>query len=382
MKLTTRQEPLAAVTAWATATARIGTTRLPSPVLAGLLLTAAADGTLTVAAYDYETSALARVTGAETGEPGRALIPARMLTQAAASLPAGTDVTITTDGTRATIIAGQVTYTLLMLPDDEFPALPEPGEPAATFGADFLAAAVAQVLTAASHDDTLPALCCVHLTLDGNGTATLAATDRYRLAAVTCPYTPAGDGAPPGPVLIPARELAAAVKQPEAATVSLALPGGTLAAFTTAGRHVTVRTIAAEFPAYATLIPEGDAIEATVTAGLADLAAAVKRAAVVAERDTPVRLGFPGPGVMHIEAGTGDEAAYTEDIPAETGGDPSGIAFKPAFLLDALAAVAATGAERVRFALTGPARPALITLAEPGGPVTARHVLMPIRGTG
>jgi DNA polymerase-3 subunit beta len=381
MKLTTRRELLSAVTGWVTATARPGRTPGGPPVLAGLLLTASEDGSLTVAGYDYQVSALARLTCAEVGEPGQALIPARMLTQAAAILPAGYEgVTITTDPTRAVITAGQVTYTLMLLPHEEFPALPEPGEPVAEFGADHLAAAVTQAVTAAGHDGTLPALTCVHLSLDGKDTATLAATDRYRLAVVTCPYTPHGDS-PPEPVLIPARDLAAVTKRADTPTITLALDGDGTAAFTTADRQVTARLTAAEFPRYTTLIPAREDIKATVTADLADLAAAVKRAAVVAEKDTPVRLGFT-PDTMRIDAGTGDDAAYAEDIPACPVGDPFPAAFNPHYLLDALGAVAAAGGDTVRFALTGPAKPALITPAEPGGPVTGRHVLMPIRGTG
>ncbi len=79
---------------------------------------------------------------------------------------------------------------------------------------------------------------------------------------------------------------------------------------------------------------------------------------MVAERETPVRLSFT-PAAMHIEAGTGDEAAYAEDIPAGLDGEPIPVAFRPRFLLDALAmsAVTATGADTVRLALTGRAGP-------------------------
>ena len=71
MKATIPQEVLAAATAWAAATARIG--RAPVvPVLAGLLLTASADGTLTVAAYDYQTSATATAAARwKRGTPSR-----------------------------------------------------------------------------------------------------------------------------------------------------------------------------------------------------------------------------------------------------------------------------------------------------------------------
>jgi DNA polymerase III subunit beta len=388
MKAVIPQDVLAAVTAWATATARVG--RAPvTPVLAGLMLTASADGTLTAAAYDYQVSATATA-AAEVGEPGRALVSARVLAEVAAMLPAGRDVAIATDGTRATLTAGQVAYRLMLLPADEFPALPEPGEPVAEFGAAWLAAAVAHAVTAAGRDDTLPALTCVQVTLDGEGTATLAATDRYRLAVATCRYTVPGSdgqtphGQTPGTVLVPARELAAAVKRPGTATVTLALPEDIgIAALTAPDRQVTMRLGAGEYPKWGTLIPDAAAVKATVTVELPPFAEAIKRAAVVAERNTPVRLAIAG-GEISIESGTGDEAQYGEAIAARLDGDPHRVNFNPAYLLDALATVAATGATSARIALTGETRPALIAPADPpeGSAVTCRHVLMPIRNAG
>ena len=53
-----------------------------------------------------------------------------------------------------------------------------------------LAAAIAQVVPAASRDDTLPMLTGVCLDIDGDA-LTLAATDRYRLAVGTVPWHPA-----------------------------------------------------------------------------------------------------------------------------------------------------------------------------------------------
>jgi DNA polymerase-3 subunit beta len=208
VKLTTTRDALARAAAWATATARVGN-RPATPVLGGLLLAAGADGTVTAAGYDCEVSATATL-AAEVGEPGRALIPARLLAQAAASLPAADEVTLTSDGTFATLAAGRVSYRLMLLPHEEFPAPPETGLPFAEFGAGYLAAAVAQAATAASTDDTLPALTCLHVSLDGGpaalagkpavaGVATIAATDRYRLAVVTCPYTTTGQAASRSP---------------------------------------------------------------------------------------------------------------------------------------------------------------------------------------
>jgi len=88
VKVTAPQDVLAAVTGWVAATAATGVSGPLSPVLGGMLLTAAADGTLTAARFGYDASATAAL-AAETGEPGTALLGARLLAQAAASLPAG-----------------------------------------------------------------------------------------------------------------------------------------------------------------------------------------------------------------------------------------------------------------------------------------------------
>jgi len=375
VKLTMPRDVLAALTSWVTATARPARNPI-SPALAGIMLTAAADGTVTVAGTDGQASAIARA-DAEVGEPGSVLIPARMLAPVLAVLPARQLADVTFDGTRVIIAAAGVRYTLLALPADAYPELPAPGEHAAEFDARALAAAVARTAIAASTDDTLPVLTCVRLTLDGSGTATLAATDRYRLATATCPYTP-GPADAPATALIPARDLAAAVRRPGDAPVQLALTSD-LAALSATGRHVTMRLTTGEFPDVTRHIPGPGAFTTTVTADVAPLAAALKRAAVLTPGDIPARLAFTS-GTVTVEAGTGDEASYTETVPAALDGEPIRIAFKPGYLLDGLAAVTATGATAARIAMTTPGSPAVITPAsgEPG----FTYVVMPVRTAG
>lgn len=381
MKLTMPRDVLAAVTGWVTATARPA--RNPaSPVLAGIMLTAAADGTVTVAGTDYQTSAVASA-DAEVGEPGRALIPARMLPAVLAALPARQPVDLAFDGTRVTVAAGAVRYTLLALPDGDYPDLPAPSQHAAEFDPKALAAAVTDAAAAAGKDDTLPVLTCVRLTLDGKGTAALAATDRYRLAIATCPYTPgpaAHTTAAQLAALIPARDLAAVVKRPGDTPVRLALTGET-AALTTADRHVTMRLFSGEFPNVTRHLPDPKAVTTTVTAEVAALAAALKRAAVVTEREMPARLSFTD-GSVTVESGTGDDASYTETVPAALDGEPLDIAFKPGYLLDGLTAITGTGSTAARLAMTTPTKPAVITPATPGGTTGFTYVLMPVKHAG
>jgi DNA polymerase-3 subunit beta len=381
MKLTMPRDTLAAMTSWATAAASLGMPDGMKPILAGIMLTADA-GHLTAARFGYEASASVRA-DAEVGEPGRVLLPARMLATVAAALPAGTSVEVAFDGTRVTLDAGGAQFALLALPPGEYPALPaEPPEFAAEFGADYLAAAVGIAATAtASPADALPVLTGVRIELDGNGTATLAATDRYRLAVATCPYT-AGT-AEPGAALIPARELLAALRHPDAATARLAITPS-VASLASGQRHVTIRQLDHDkFPALARHVAEARA-GATVTAvaEVAALAAAVKRAAVVAAKDTPARFHFTS-DAARIESGTGDEATHAATVPLKLDGDPIDIAFRPGYLLDGLAAVAATGSLEARIAMSTPAKPALITPAaewdRPGG---CTYVLMPVKAAG
>jgi DNA polymerase-3 subunit beta len=230
----------------------------------------------------------------------------------------------------------------------------------------------------------------------GHLTATLAATDRYRIAITTCPYRPADpDASPPEPVLIRARELAAVMRKPAGTTVTVGLDGGReedgstprgpgIIALATGDRRVTMRLGAdiGKFPRVEAFIPDPADIKASVTADVAALSAAVKRAALVAAPNTPVRL-TPAGSALHIEAGTGDEAGYAEDVSAQFDGDPCPIAFNPAYFLDALNAIAAAGASAARIDLTTPSKPAFITPAgDTPGPVVSRHVLVPIRSAG
>lgn len=384
MKLTVPRDTLAALVSWATAAASIGQPDGITPILAGIMLTADATGNLTIARYGHEASASVRA-DAEVGEPGRVLLPARMLDKVAAALPAGTPVELAFDGTRVTLDAGGAQFALLALPPAEYPALPaEPPEFAAEFGADHLAAAAGIAATAtASPADALPALTGVRVELDGNGTATLAATDRYRLAVATCPYT--RGTAEPGAALIPARELLAALRHPAAATVRLAITPN-VASLASDGRHVTIRQLDHDkFPAIAHHIAEaGKGTTATAVAEVAALAAAVKRAAVVAAKDTPARFRFTaeGGGGARIESGTGDEATHAATVPLKLDGDPIDIAFRPGYLLDGLAAVAATGSAEVRIAMSTPKKPALITPAKADRPGGCTYVLMPVRAAG
>ena len=168
--------------------------------------------------------------------------------------------------------------------------------------------------------------------------------------------------------------------QSAAIEVSVALAtseGGSdgIIGFEGSGRKTTTRLLSGEYPRYQTLLPsEFSAVAELPAAPFAD---AVKRVALVAERNTPVRLTFSS-GEVLLEAGTGDEAQASEAIGASFDGETMQIAFNPTYLLDGINAV---DSDTVRVSFTTATKPAVITGKADGQP-DYRYVLMPIRSAG
>src|SRR5699024_10179810 len=108
---------------------------------------------------------------------------------------------------------------------------------------------------------------------------------------------------------------------------------------------------------------------------------AVKRVALVTERNTPVRLRFT-PDQLTIEAGTGDDAQASEAVEAAVDGPEIEVAFNPGYLLDGLGVL---GTTFTRLSFTAPLKPAMITGQEERDgelDTTYRYVLQPVRLAG
>jgi DNA polymerase III subunit beta len=383
VKIVLERDVLAEAVAW---TARALPARPTVPVLAGIRLQAADH--LVLSSFDYDVSAQATVP-VTTEQPGSALVSGRLLAEISRSLPAK-PVHITAEAGRAVLTCGSATFTLLTMPEEEYPALPEMPPAAGTVGSDAFATAVAQSATAAGRDDTLPALTGVRIEIDGD-MLTMVSTDRYRLAVRELRWTPARPDLSAA-VLVPARalvETARSLTSSAQVSIALALPGqdngtggvGGLGAtgdgmigFEGSGRRTTTRLLSGEFPRHQSLLPK--TVNAAAELPVSVLAESVRRVALVAERNTPVRLAFSA-GQLVLEAGTGDEAQAEEVVEADFTGDDLSIAFNPQYLLDGLSAV---DSDTVRISFTEPGKPALLT-GKPGpdGSQEFRYLLMPIR---
>ena len=376
MKLRVERDVLAEAVTW---TARSLPTRPPVPVLAGLLLEARTDGVLVLSGFDYEVSAKVEIP-AEVSEAGTALVSGRLLADISRSLPAK-PVTFVQDGSKIAVTCGTSRFTLMTMPVDEYPARPAMPSQAGVLSSDVFQSAVAQVTVAASRDETLPILTGVRMEIQ-DSTVTLLATDRYRLAMRELPWRPAAPGAE-SVALVRARTLSEVAKSFGAGgEVVLALSGegaNELIGFSSGGRQTTSLLVDGDYPKVRSLFPMESPVHAVVrTAALVE---AVRRVALVAERNTPVRMSFSD-GQVVLEAGQGEEAQASEAVEASLVGEDLTVAFNPGFLLDGLQALTT---DYVRMSFTQPTKPAVLTgQAEVDGPddLAYRYLIMPVRMAG
>jgi DNA polymerase III beta subunit len=368
MKFTIDRDVLADAVAWA---ARTLPARPAIPILAGMLIDAEDTGELTLSTFDYEASGRVTVEATVT-EPGRVLVPGRLLTEIVRSLPPQ-PVHIVTSGSEAVLTCGSAEFGLLTMPVEDYPELPKMPAAAGTVDSEVFAAAVAQVVVASSRDDTLPMLTGVRLDIEGT-TMRLACTDRYRIAARELPWAPARPDFGVAAV-VPARTLADTAKSLRSGTLTeLAMAGAadSLIGLTCGGRRMTTRLLDDQFIDYRSRLTADWAARAQVA--VAPFIEAIKRVALVADRGTPLRLAFTQ-GQVRVRAATGDAARANEVLPAELSGEDLDVAFNPQFLLDGLAGI---GSDVANLDFTAPSRPALLT----GQTDDFRYLLMPIRLSG
>ena len=159
---------------------------------------------------------------------------------------------------------------------------------------------------------------------------TLLATDRYRLAMRELHWNPTDTDAS-HVVLIPARTLSDTARSLGASgsidvALGTAAGGDGLVGFEAGRRRTTTRLLDGEYPKVSSIFPTTSETEAVIST--AELVEAVKRVALVAERNTPIRLRF-SEGQVTIEAGAGDDAQASEAVESTLTGPEIEIAFNP-----------------------------------------------------
>ena len=350
-------------------------TRPIMTALLGIVIDAQKD--VTLSASDLETSAKSSF-DADIKEPGRVLVPGRLLTEISKALPNKT-VTFNLDGNRVLVTAGSAKFTLPTLPLNEYPNLPTMPETSGNIASELFATAVNQVAVAAGRDDSLPTLTGIHVDINKE-TITLAATDRYRLAVREINWTPNNPELTTS-ALLRARTLADAARTiANTKNVSVAIAPTTsnerLVGFASEAKTMTSRQLDGSFPPYRHLLPTDSTANAVIE--VAKLLDSVRRVALVTDKTVPLRLKFNN-NTLQLEAGAGDEAQATEELEIDYKGEAIDIAFNPTFLTDGLTAL---GTAYVNIAFTGSNKPAMLTgrtKADGGADSSFRYLLMPMR---
>jgi len=350
-------------------------TRPIMTALLGIVIDAQKD--VTLSASDLETSAKSSF-NAEIKEPGRVLVPGRLLTEISKALPNKT-VTFQLEGSRVLVTAGSAKFTLPTLPLNEYPNLPNLPETSGTIASELFATAVNQVAVAAGRDDSLPTLTGIHIDITKE-TITLAATDRYRLAVREINWTP-NDPELTTTALLRARTLADAARtiaNTKNVSISIAPTSNNerLVGFASEAKTMTSRQLDGSFPPYRHLLPSETSANAVIE--VAKLLDSVRRVALVTDKTVPLRLKFNN-NTLQLEAGAGDEAQATEELEINYNGEAIDIAFNPTFLTDGLSAL---GTAYVNIAFTGSNKPAMLTgksKADGSADTSFRYLLMPMR---
>jgi DNA polymerase-3 subunit beta len=295
-------------------------------VLSGIRTELSGD-TLTLTGHDLElTIAVAVTEGVKGSGDGLAVLPSRLVSDVVRSLAPGA-VEIEVDGEQARITSGRSEFTLRVFPVDEFPRVPEPEGDAVTLAAGELAAALRQVVPAASSDDARPILTGVLVTAEEGGLR-LVATDSFRLAVRDLPgqtVLPEGQS-----VLVPSRALNDLTKVLSGVGELSVRLGERDASFEAGDVRLTTMLIEGDFPNYRGLIPSSHPNRLTVSREA--LLDGLRRVKLLAREATPVRLAM-SPEELDLVAVTQDVGQAHESIDAKYEGTELTVAFNPDYLL-------------------------------------------------
>jgi DNA polymerase-3 subunit beta len=228
--------------------------RTTLPILSGVLITADSSG-MTLSSFDYEVSARTTIS-ADVATPGSALVSGRLLSDIAQRLPQQ-DVTLELDGSSIRVTCGTAKFSLLTMPLEEYPQLPDvSGQVGQVSGSDF-SDAIAQVSPAASRDDVTPVITGVLLHLNGSELSMMA-TDRYRVAVRAINWN-SPESMSDVSALVPSRTLSEVGKtfaHADSVTVTIATGGDReLVAFSAGYKTVTWLFIKVSFPRVQRLFP-------------------------------------------------------------------------------------------------------------------------------
>jgi DNA polymerase III subunit beta len=348
---------------------RAVSTRMTVQILSGIRL-AAAEGRLELAATDMELS-LRSGFEAEIGDEGVVVVPGKTFLDIVRLLP-NADVALEHRPEEGTLVltCGPATYRLHTYNPEDFPQLPDVSKvQLVPVDREAMLETATRVGRAASRDESRPVLTGILVRFDP-GKLTMAATDSYRMAVKE---TDVQGETPDFEAIVPAKALNELARIAQAGEeLHLGVHENNQVVFGTDGIWLTTRRIDGQFPNHKQLIPE--TFEYSLALPREELLEVVRRTAVMAQRNSPLRLRF-AEGELTISARTQDVGEATESLPVPFTGDALEIGFNPEFLREGIESV---DEDELQLRLISPLRPGLIQSAD--GDFS--YLIMPIRLAG
>ncbi len=346
-------------------------TRTAVQILGGILLRAGG-GRLELAATDMEISLRVGLDAEADGE-GSVVVPGRLLTDIIRLL-SDAEVRLAYRSTEGVVHVrcGAAAYDLHTYAAEDFPRLPEvEHDQLFEVEREAFLDTLGRVSRAASRDESRPVLTGILVQFDGSKLV-MAATDSYRLSVKETPLS-RGPGREVEAV-VPARALGELQRISQASasdTIEIGVQENQVA-FGVDGVWLTARRIDGQFPNYRQLLPE--TFEAEVVLGRQEILDVIRRAGLMVQRNSPVRLRF-AEGELTVSAQTQDVGEMRESMPIGYAGDVIEIGFNAEFLRDGIESVVD---DSVRFKLISPLRPGMIL----GEGDDFLYLIMPIRLAG
>jgi len=368
MKLTCGRDDLASKLGLA---GRGVSSRTTVQILSGILVSVGGGG-VRLASTDMEISLRVSLAAEVDGE-GSVVLPGRLLGEIVRLLPSPeVELEYRAEDGMAHLRSGPAAFSLHTYSAEDFPRLPEV-DPAALFTVEreaFLDT-IRRVSRSASRDESRPVLTGILVRFE-DGKLVMAATDSYRLSVKETGISQGPSAAVEA--IVPARalaELQRICQSPEGTPIEIGLQENQVV-FVADGVILTARRIDGQFPNYRQLLPE--TFENELRLPRQELVDVVRRARLMVQRNSPVRLRFEE-GQLTVSAQTQDVGEAHETMPISYAGDALEIGFNADFLLDGLESV---GDETVRLKLISPLRPGMIH----GESDDFLYLIMPIRLAG
>ncbi|MCA9705603.1 MAG: DNA polymerase III subunit beta [Myxococcales bacterium] len=349
--------------------------RATMPVLANVLLRAETRGQVVCSATDMMI-ALTETIPADVGRAGSLTVGVRHLHGVVKTLPGG-DLTFRgLDNHWAQIVSGKSEFKLMGMPENDFPALPDPERGAkgqkpvafTTITGHVLADLIGKTEFSVSTDEARVNLNGVLFESDGK-IGTMVSTDGHRLTKYARPLE--------GPVLdkgiiIPRKGMIEIKRVLDRVPGEVELGVGDQYLFLRAGDLLlSVKLNNVVFPPYKQVIPAAHKREVTVARD--DLLGALRRAEVMApEKTATVRLRLSD-GALELTADNPDLGVAHHEIAVQLDGDPLEAGFNARYLMHALEVI---DSEDVRLQFQNELDPCVI---KPGDEADFLAVVMPMR---